>query len=401
MQPDRCAVARAGRRRRPTLPPPDGSCRSGRTARAAAGCDHARGRRVAACRWPAARTAARRRDPGPPRRVARTHRASTEASRPRGPMSRADPTMPRARCRTDPRAATGAAASTLGCSAPNAARVAARRVDRSTGGGGWSFMPSVWHVRPGDQRPRLTGGPAGARVVAIVHPGRGIAARRPAASAAGATHDRHRGPPRQRGRGRHARRQPGGRPPQQGCVRRGEGLPAARRHRPRRVLGRQRAPGVGVLPGPVGLHAGRVLGARDRRPGPGQLRHAAARHPDRADGAAHPRRRDRRARPGARRRRPGHRVRGARFGGGLARDDGPGRPLGAGARSSSTAARTGRSVGAPSGPTARSATASSTGATTTAPSRPAIGRSRSRPGRRRASACSRSTTASATSVSAT
>ena len=53
----------------------------------------------------------------------------------------------------------------------------------------------------------------------------------------------------------------------------------------------------------------RSRGSR-RCPGPRQLRDAAARHPDRADGAAHSRRRDRRARPRPRRRRAGHRVRG-------------------------------------------------------------------------------------------
>ena len=70
-------------------------------------------------------------------------------------------------------------------------------------------------------------------------------------------------------------------------------------------------------------------------------------------------------------------------------------------RSSSTAARTASCAVARSARTARSATRSSTGATITASSRPATERSRSRPARRRGCSSSRSTTASATSISAT
>ena len=203
------------------------------------------------------------------------------------------------------------------------------------------------------------------------------------------------------GPGRHARRQPVRRAPQQGRLRRGQGLPAARRHRPRRVLGRQRPPGVGLLPGAVGLHAGRLLGPRDRRPRPGELRHAPARHPDRADGAADPRRRDRRARPRARRRRPGHRVRGRGLGGVVARDDDPRRPVGDGAGRARR--RRGRRPAPQRGLDVRRGPPQ-----LRRPARlprrvraRAIGRSRSRRRRRPASACSRSTTASATSGSAT
>ena len=82
---------------------------------------------------------------------------------------------------------------------------------------------------------------------------------------------------------RHARRQPGGRARQPRRLRRGQGLPAPQGHRPRRVLGRQRPPGGRLLPRAVGFHPGRVRGPRDRRPRPGELRDAAARHPDRPD----------------------------------------------------------------------------------------------------------------------
>ena len=145
--------------------------------------------------------------------------------------------------------------------------------------------------------------------------------------ARGATHDRHRRQARRRGPRWHAPVQPGRRPRQPRRVRRGRGLPPARRHRPRRVLGRQRPPGIGVLPRAVGVHAGRLQRPRDQGAGPGELRHAPARHHDRADGAAHPRRRDRRARPGARRRRPGHRVPRPRRLLVVARDHGPRRAL--------------------------------------------------------------------------
>ena len=179
---------------------------------------------------------------------------------------------------------------------------------------------------------RLTPSAGRARVVAIVHPGPRPSRRRPAASTAGATDDRYRSPAHRHGPGGHARRQPVGRPPQQGRVRGSQGLPAAGRHRPRRVLGRQRPPGLGLLPCALGLHAGRVLWPRDRRPGPRELRDAAARHPDRADGAADPRRRDRRARASPRRRRPRHRVRGPGLGRVVAGDHRPRREVGDGAR---------------------------------------------------------------------
>ena len=51
------------------------------------------------------------------------------------------------------------------------------------------------------------------------------------------------------------RRQPGRRPDRRGRLRQGRRLPAAQGHRPRRVLGRQRPPGRGLLPRAVGLHA--------------------------------------------------------------------------------------------------------------------------------------------------
>ena len=117
------------------------------------------------------------------------------------------------------------------------------------------------------------------------------------------------------------RRQPGGRPDRRGRVREGRRFPAPQGHRPRRVLGRQRPPGVGLLPRPVGLHAGGVQRARDKGSRPRQLRHGPERHPVRVHGAAHARRRDRRARPAPRRRRPRHRVRGRRRRVGMARDD--------------------------------------------------------------------------------
>ena len=50
-------------------------------------------------------------------------------------------------------------------------------------------------------------------------------------------------------------RQPGRRPDRHGRLREGGRLPAPQRHRPRRVLGRQRPPGRRLLPRPVGLHA--------------------------------------------------------------------------------------------------------------------------------------------------
>ena len=95
------------------------------------------------------------------------------------------------------------------------------------------------------------------------------------------------------------RRQPGGRPDRRGRLRQGCRLPAAQGHRPRRVLGRQRPPGGGVLPGAVGLHPGRLQRSRDEGPRPGQLRHGPERHPLRVHGAADAGRRDRRARPRA------------------------------------------------------------------------------------------------------
>ena len=158
-----------------------------------------------------------------------------------------------------------------------------------------------------------------------------------------------------------------------------QGLPAPQRHRPRRVLGRQRAPGAGLLPGPVGLHAGRLRRPGDGHPRPGELRHAPARHHARPHRAAHARRRDRRARPSPRRRRQRHRVPGRRRRPLLARDDEPRRASRRSSPSSSTAARTAYSAGRPSTPTARSSTRSSIGATTTACSRPATAGSRSPP----------------------
>ncbi len=84
------------------------------------------------------------------------------------------------------------------------------------------------------------------------------------------------------------RRQSGGRPHRRGRLRQGRRLPAAQRHRPRRVLGRQRSAGRRLLPGVVGLHAGRLQRSRDQGPGPGELRHGPARHPVRVHCAAHP-----------------------------------------------------------------------------------------------------------------
>ena len=96
------------------------------------------------------------------------------------------------------------------------------------------------------------------------------------------------------------RGQPGRRPDRHGRLRQGGRFPAARRHRSRRVLGRQCSPGVRLLPRALGLHAGRVQRARDEGPRPGQLRHGPERHPVRVHSAADPGRRDRRARPRAR-----------------------------------------------------------------------------------------------------
>ena len=383
MDADRLAVARL--RARPSVAP-SGRCRrrSGRTARAAAATGRARGRRSAACR-PRVRPNGSRSPAGrarldDPLELAQPVRA---ASRPCARAPRADPTRPRARSPKSSASGHGPPAATRGREGGEGGargREAGRGVGNRQGLIGHAPESGTTPRRALD-RPRRGGqqwSPTSIRAAAR--------ARRPAAlpqpgairmtdTAATA---------RRRGPGRHARRQPVRRAPQQGRLRRGQGLPAARRHRPRRVLGRQRPPGVGLLPRAVGLHAGRLLGPRDRRPRPRELRHAAARHPDRADGAAHPRRRDRRARPRPRRRRPGHRVRGPgrrRRRGARRRPAAPGRRW---SRSSSTAARTASCAGAPSGRTATSATASSTGATTTACSRPAIGRSRSRPRRRRA-----------------
>ena len=160
------------------------------------------------------------------------------------------------------------------------------------------------------------------------------------------------------------RRQPGGRPDRRGRLRQGRRLPAAQGHRPRRVLGRQRPPGGGLLPRAVGLHPGRLQRPRDEGPRPGQLRHGPERHPLRVHGAADARtarspstsgptatasttsrsRSTTSSPPGARRR-PAARCRPS-------------------SRPSSTAARTASCAGRRSTPTARSSTRSSTGATT-------------------------------------
>ena len=233
--------------------------------------------------------------------------------------------------------------------------------------------------------------------------GPAAARRRPAASTAGATDDRYRSPAHRRGPGGHARRQPVRRARQQGCVRRSQGLPAARRHRPRRVLGRQRPAGVGTTSAPCG--ASRRSPTRASRPACAIARATSCTSTTSRivlTGAADPRRRDRRARPAPRRRRHGTsrsrsttpRRRGAR----------PRRaaPAPRSSPSSSTAARTASCGGARSRPTARSATASSTGATTTACSRPGYRKVKKPAAAAQGlSACSRSTTASATSGSAT
>ena len=149
-----------------------------------------------------------------------------------------------------------------------------------------------------------------------------------------------------------------------------------------------------------GFTPGRVQRPRDEGPRPGQLRHGPERHPLRVHGAADAGRRDRRARPRAWRRRPRHRVRGRRRRVGLARDDVPWRDLGDGADRARR--RRGRHPAPVRDPDVRRdpPLVRRPARLSRRRSRRATARSRSRRARPRGSACSRSTTASATSGSA-
>ena len=113
--------------------------------------------------------------------------------------------------------------------------------------------------------------------------------------------------------------------------RRGGRLPPPQGDRPRRVLGREREAGRGLLSGPVGLHPGRLRRPRDGGPRPRQLRAGAERHSLRLHRPADRHRGAGRARPPPRRRGARHRLRRRRRGVGLARDDRARRPLRAGA----------------------------------------------------------------------
>ena len=247
---------------------PSGRCRrrSARTARAGAASGLARGRRSGARRPPCARTAGRRWR-GPPRRRARTRPASTAASPPCGRGPRAVPTRPPVRAEL-----LGERPRLPGGDARREGGERGRDADEATSGGigvGSRHRRSLAR-RLTARRPRAsmvrqsTIRPARRPRVACTR----TAPRPPAAPAAEHLHDRHRRDARRRGPDRHALRQPGRRARQPGRLRRGRGLPAARRHRPRRVLGRQRPPGVRLLPRAVGLHAGRLrgleTGVRDR-----------------------------------------------------------------------------------------------------------------------------------------
>ncbi len=198
-----------------------------------------------------------------------------------------------ARTSGGPQVASGASSnrseSGQGAPAWTAGRRAASRARPASMRSGASFvaMAAVWHDR------RSMGG----------HITRAVAGR-PAAVRRLAAQERRddRDPVAWRG-------QPGRRPCRRGRLCQGGRLPAARRHRPRGVLGGQCPPGRGLLPRPVGVHARRLQRARDEGPRPGVVRHGPERHPLRLHGAADAGRRDRRARPRAWRRRPRHRLR--------------------------------------------------------------------------------------------